>query len=97
MRFSLTSLFVIGTYLLTTARAGEFAESTEATQFGSAVQSGPSLRELLIERQGCQQGFGVCSNTGSCCPVGGGCCSSGRSRVNCHFVHDGLKRLSRLS
>lgn len=96
MRFSITSLFVIGTYLLTTARAGELAASTEATQFGSAVQSGPSLRELLIERQGCQQGFGVCSNTGSCCPLGGGCCSNGRSREFYHFVHDELKS-SRLS
>lgn len=78
MRFSIASLVVMSTYLLT-ARAGEFAMSTEATQFGSGVQSGPTIRELLVGRQSCQQGFGFCSNTGVCCPTNGDCCPKGKS------------------
>ncbi|KAF9445863.1 hypothetical protein P691DRAFT_784640 [Macrolepiota fuliginosa MF-IS2] len=61
MRFSITSLIVIGAYLISTAAA---AEATPA-------QAGTSA---LDKRQGCPNGFGWCSSTGVCCPRGGECC-----------------------
>lgn len=33
--------------------------------------------EALARRQSCESGYGYCSNTGVCCPLGGDCCSDG--------------------
>lgn len=77
MRFSIASLVIISAYLF--SAAAEQAESFETTLLGSISQSGDrDMRELLVGRQGCQSGFGLCSNTGSCCPLGGDCCNDGR-------------------
>ncbi|KAF9445938.1 hypothetical protein P691DRAFT_762067 [Macrolepiota fuliginosa MF-IS2] len=69
MRFSIASLITIGVYLANTAAAAELVPT---------VPSWPSTgNKVLDKRQSCPSGFGFCSNTGVCCPLGGECCNPG--------------------
>lgn len=80
MRFSVSSLIVIGAYLLTTVSANvEQVESIATSQHATGSELGSrELAGLLSKRASCGSGSGLCPNdAGICCPVGGDCCGHG--------------------
>lgn len=80
MRFSISSLIVVGAYLLNTVSANvEQVESIATSQHATAAELGSrELAGLLSKRTTCDSGFGLCPNdAGVCCPLGGDCCGNG--------------------
>lgn len=47
------------------------------TQSESALSTHNAEAHSLLRRQNCPSGYGYCSDTGACCPLGGACCSNG--------------------
>jgi len=43
------------------------------------------IKGLLFKHQSCLSVFGFCNNGQGCCPLGGDCCSSGRSPLLVHY------------
>ncbi|EKM79972.1 hypothetical protein AGABI1DRAFT_99591 [Agaricus bisporus var. burnettii JB137-S8] len=81
MRFSISSLIVVGAYMLNTVSANvEQVESIATSQHATAAELGSrELAGLLSKRATCDSGFGLCPNdAGVCCPLGGDCCGNGR-------------------
>jgi hypothetical protein len=77
MRFSVSSLVVVGAFLLSTVSAAEsFATTQEATDSQLGARE---LEGLLAKRaaNACPGGSGGCKNDNICCPLGGDCCGHG--------------------
>ncbi|KXN89485.1 hypothetical protein AN958_05647 [Leucoagaricus sp. SymC.cos] len=89
MRFYFASLVFASAYLLNAATAVELAVGSEPASYGQPqIPNDHQLRGLLEgRRQGCNTGSGVCSNTGSCCPVGGDCCNTGSCCNSGHWCY----------
>ncbi|KIL61422.1 hypothetical protein M378DRAFT_166867 [Amanita muscaria Koide BX008] len=75
------ALFLLGVYAVapvgTDLLQPPIYHSHKANGGGNLKQR--SIIGGLLKRQYCNPGYGYCSNSGRCCPLGDGCCNTGKS------------------